>query len=148
MRKLAKVAIGIGSLGMKGYDLLDTETGESIPFYADYLHTIISEQVANQKRSQNTIDAIAAEMSQSPMLRTIVFCGIGALLPILRAANINVGEDFNNICHMCWAIFSRSDCVEAIKAHFAEQNVRALNKVIALLEVQSTADEVQPQISL
>lgn len=62
MRKLAKVAIGIGSLGMKGYDLLDTETGESIPFYADYLHTIISEQVANQKRSQNTIDAIAADL--------------------------------------------------------------------------------------
>lgn len=93
-----------------------------------------------------SVDAIAAEMSQSPMLRTIVFCGIGALLPILRAANINVGEDFNNICHMCWSIFSRPDCVEAIKVHFAEQNMRALNKVIALLEVQSTSDEVEPQI--
>ncbi|MFE8731005.1 hypothetical protein, partial [Aeromonas hydrophila] len=42
--------------------LLDTETGESIPFYADYLHKIISEQVANQRRSQNTIDAIAADL--------------------------------------------------------------------------------------
>jgi integrase len=60
--KFKKVGISIGSLGMKTYDLLDPETGQSVPFYADYLQKIISEQVANRKQSQNTIDAISNDL--------------------------------------------------------------------------------------
>ena len=38
VKKYLKVAFEIGPLGMKLYDLLDPDTGESVPFYADYLH--------------------------------------------------------------------------------------------------------------
>ncbi|ELC9522619.1 site-specific integrase [Vibrio alginolyticus] len=57
-----KVTIGVGSLGMKTYDLLNVETGESVPFYAEYLRKIVTRQVANQKQAQNTIDAVANDL--------------------------------------------------------------------------------------
>ncbi|HIF9276597.1 TPA: tyrosine-type recombinase/integrase [Photobacterium damselae] len=57
-----KVSIEVGSLGIKTYDLLNVETGESVPFYAEYLRKIVTRQVANQKQAQNTIDAIANDL--------------------------------------------------------------------------------------
>ena len=62
VKKYLKVAFEIGPLGMKLYDLLDPDTGESVPFYADYLHKKASEQITNRKQSQNSIDAIASDL--------------------------------------------------------------------------------------
>lgn len=47
---------------MKTYDLLDLKTGESVPFYAEYLHKTIQEQILNRKQAQNTIDALASDL--------------------------------------------------------------------------------------
>ena len=81
-----------------------------------------------------SIAAIADEMNQSPMLRTIVFGGISALVPIIERAGIPIGRDYNSICHMCWSIFSRPECVEAIQGHFRELSRQAVAMAIAELE--------------
>lgn len=62
MRKLAKVRVELDTLGMASYELLDVESGETVPFYSDYLHKLISNQISGRKQSQNTIDAIANDL--------------------------------------------------------------------------------------
>jgi integrase len=62
MIKFKKIAVEISSFGMTSYDLLHPDTAQSLPFYAEYLHKIIRDQVANRKQSQNTIDAIATDL--------------------------------------------------------------------------------------
>ncbi|KYF78025.1 hypothetical protein BE11_15550 [Sorangium cellulosum] len=88
---------------------------------------------------QKSIVDIASDLNRSPVARTIVFGGIGALLKVVRDAGIDVGDGFTNICHMCWSIFSRKDCVEAIDAHFVRLNMEALQRALTLLEAQGTA---------
>lgn len=63
MIKFKKVDVHIESFGMKSYDLLHPQTAQSVPFYADYLYKLISDQVANRKQAQNTIDAVASDLN-------------------------------------------------------------------------------------
>ena len=89
-----------------------------------------------------SIRDIAVSMNNSPLLRTIVFGGISSLLPIVEKAGINIGRNYNSICHLCWTIFSRKDCVEAIKEYFSELQRKALLSAIEQLE-KKISKEVQ-----
>ncbi len=80
---------------------------------------------------ENTIDEIASYMQRSPLLRVLVFHGIGALRPILERAGISLGEEFANICHMCFEIFSRPEHYEIIQDYFDGEIVAALDRVVA-----------------
>ena len=79
---------------------------------------------------ENSIDEIARFMSHSPLLRVVVFQGIGAMRPILEAAGIRIGDRFANICHMCFEIFSRPERYEVIHEYFDGQVVAALNRAL------------------
>ncbi|MEZ4298033.1 MAG: SPASM domain-containing protein [Polyangiaceae bacterium] len=76
---------------------------------------------------------IADAMNRSPMLRTIVFGGIGALVPVLESAGIQLGADHSSICHLCWSIFSSPEKVEVIRAHFEDRKNAAVRNAIELL---------------
>ena len=78
-------------------------------------------------------------MNRSPMLRVIVFRGIGALVPAIREAGIDIGDDFNSICHMCWTIFSDRRQVEAIENYFVELRRKAIKDAIRRLEAEPVA---------
>jgi MoaA/NifB/PqqE/SkfB family radical SAM enzyme len=82
----------------------------------------------------HSITDVATSMNQSPMLRTVVFQGISALIPILERKGIEVSRDTTNICSLCWSIFSRPECVAAIKEHFSESQIKALQAAIYYLE--------------
>lgn len=81
-----------------------------------------------------SIVEIAERMNRSPVVRMIVFRGIRSLLPILAEAGIDIGDKFNNICHMCWSIFSRKENAQAIEAWFERASVRSLERVVRALE--------------
>ncbi len=80
---------------------------------------------------EKPIDEIASYMQRSPLLRVLVFQGVGAMRPILEQAGIDVGKDFANICHMCFAIFSRRERYQIIHEYFDAQIVAALNRALA-----------------
>ncbi len=83
---------------------------------------------------EQSIVAIARSLDRSPMLRTIVFGGVAALIPILREAGIKMDASYNSICHMCWSVFSRPECTNALRAYFDDLQQRALLRAVAHLE--------------
>jgi len=83
-------------------------------------------------KRQSIVD-VAEAISSSPVIRTLVFQGIGAIRDIVEARGVQVGQDYNSICHLCWSIFSRRECVEAVKDHFFERQRQAIDEVLSLL---------------
>lgn len=73
---------------------------------------------------ERSVVAIAAEMSASPLLRRIVFEGVGSLVPLLEHAGVTVADPHSSICSLCWSLFSRDDCVTALRALFPEEPFR------------------------
>ncbi|HEY8378365.1 MAG TPA: radical SAM protein [Nannocystis sp.] len=89
---------------------------------------------------------IAERMNRSPVVRLIVFRGIRSLVPILTEAGIDIGDNFNNICHMCWSIFSRKENAQAIDAWFERAALRNIERVVRLLESEAAeAPEEVPE---
>ncbi|MBS1301973.1 radical SAM/SPASM domain-containing protein [Loktanella sp. SALINAS62] len=65
------------------------------------------------------LDQIVERMQGSPLLRALVFEGLGSLLPILDRAGFAPPKDgYTSICHMCWAVFRDPERSAAIRAHF------------------------------
>lgn len=91
------------------------------------------EYVFGNVRAQALPD-IVARMNASPMLRTVVFGGIGALFPILEAAGLAPRRDASSICHACWSIFSDPAAVQVLREHFEQPHRRALRAALARLE--------------
>lgn len=94
-------------------------------------------------REKSMVQIVDA-MNRSPMLRTIVFNGIGSLLPILESAGIQTGRDYNSICHMCWSIFSSPESVRAIKEHFEGRQLVAIRRAIEQLQARPAAAGGEP----
>lgn len=87
---------------------------------------------------EDSLTAIAERLNRSPVVRTVVFSGIAALVPLLERAGIDVGREYNGICHMCWSIFSNPDCVQALDAELDRATQRALSRVLQRLETART----------
>jgi MoaA/NifB/PqqE/SkfB family radical SAM enzyme len=76
------------------------------------------------------ISIIAERMNSSPMLRTIVFYGISALIPILKENGVKIDEKcYANICTMCWSIFSNEKYVQIISEYFDNATKRAIENL-------------------
>lgn len=65
-----------------------------------------------------SITNIVQHMNKSLLLRVLVFQGPGSLVPILEDAGVNVGRNYNTICHLCWAIFKNKKNYELISNYF------------------------------
>lgn len=64
------------------------------------------------------ITSIYQRMNNDPLLRVLVFYGIGAFVPLLDERDSFKEKDYSNICHLCWDIFSNPTRVAQIKEHF------------------------------
>ena len=76
-----------------------------------------------------SIVAIAERMNRSPLVRTLVFSGVASFIPLLERAGIDVGRDYDGICHLCWSIFSDKERVEAIEAAIRDAQQRAIRRI-------------------
>lgn len=76
---------------------------------------------------------IADRINADPIARTVVFRGVEALLPVLRRAGVDIGEEFKNMCQLCWNIFSSERCVEVLKNHVAAVRERAFQRLVSAL---------------
>lgn len=88
-----------------------------------------------------SLPEIVASMNGSPMLRLIVFRGIRSLVPVIEAAGLEMGDDYNSICHMCWSIFSNRERVAAIDKYFDDLRQRAIRDAIGRLEQTMASQE-------
>ena len=68
---------------------------------------------------------IVRTMERSAVLRQIVFEGIASLVPLIEGAGVDLGKDYSSICSLCWNIFSRDDCVAALRGHFPDESFTA-----------------------
>ena len=73
-------------------------------------------QIGNIK--DEPIDEIFNVMNSSLLVRTLVFYGPGALVPILEEEGVNIGRDYSTICDLCWTIFSNQRNAEIIESFF------------------------------
>lgn len=77
------------------------------------------------------IDIIAKNMNSLPLLRLIAFCGVKALLPILKESGIVLEKtDFTSMCTMCWNIFSNKDYVDILSKYFNDAIIKAIDDLI------------------
>lgn len=104
--------------------------GDVFPCCAGFDQT--REYVVGNIRASSIL-AIAEQMNRDPIIRRLVFLGASALLPILREAGFQVGVNFQNICHLCWTIFSNPAHVVALKQHADDVSLRQIGALIGLL---------------
>lgn len=97
-------------------NLTITPTGDVSPCCAGLDHT--EAQLCGNVR-ERSLASIVAGMNASPLLRTLVFGGVSRLRPILEDRGITLDAEYQNICHMCWSIFSDPASVQVLKSHFA-----------------------------
>ncbi|MEO1145911.1 MAG: radical SAM protein [Cyanobacteria bacterium J06638_22] len=81
-----------------------------------------------------SISNIYSVMNNSRLLRTLVFQGVGAFVPILEAHGFILDQSFGNICNLCWNIFSNAEYSKIIKDHFKDLDEIANNKLLSALE--------------
>lgn len=80
---------------------------------------------------EQSIEEIARYMQRSPLLRVLVFQGIGAFRPILEQAGLRLDDQYANICHMCFDLFSSPDRSAAVHEYFDHQVSAALGRALA-----------------
>lgn len=84
---------------------------------------------------EDSIARIAKRMNRSALLRTIVFGGVGSLVPVLESCGHEVPrQDFSSICHLCWWLFSNEDRAKAVSSYFQRaqsgERARILNELM------------------
>ncbi len=85
--------------------------------------------------NDTSIVEIASNMNSSPLVRSIVFQGISSLVPILSNRGYKIEENqYTNICHLCWTLFSNEAYVDSIKEHYLEESKKAIEVAIDFLE--------------
>lgn len=98
---------------------------------------------------ERSIEDIVDRLNRSALVRTIVFHGVASLLPLLERQGIDMGREYNGICHLCWSIFSRPDCVQAIQRELDLGTRRALTLAIQRLEARpESSDPTSPSEAL
>jgi MoaA/NifB/PqqE/SkfB family radical SAM enzyme len=81
-----------------------------------------------------SIAVIAARMNRDPIVRLLVFGGAASLLPILKQRGLDLGDEFDSMCHLCWTVLSDARAVELLRRHAEDAAVRSLERVAAALE--------------
>ncbi|EJV0606201.1 hypothetical protein CGI74_05935 [Vibrio parahaemolyticus] len=80
------------------------------------------------------------KMNSSSFLRTLVFYGVGAFVPILERSEIKMGRDYQNICHLCWNIFSDDNKSLIVKSYFKKLDLDIQSRVISTISDISSGD--------
>lgn len=104
--------------------------GNVFPCCAGFDQT--KEYVLGNVRTESIVD-IARRIDADPIVRTVVFRGVSALLPILDAAGVAPDGRAKNMCELCWSIFSSPERVHALRQHSRRAVARALAKTLDAL---------------
>jgi MoaA/NifB/PqqE/SkfB family radical SAM enzyme len=85
--------------------------------------------------NQEPLDTIVQRMNNDPLIRRIVFSGIGSLIPILQKSGVDIGNDYHNICHLCWTLFSNPQYTDIISNYFEDRKRQVLIRLIEEFEI-------------
>ncbi len=88
--------------------------------------------VGNVKKE--SLKDIVTYMNNDPLIRKIVFSGIQSLVPILEKEGHKIGDQYNNICHLCWTIFSNKEYTSTIQDYMNKRKLESLKKYLHNLE--------------
>lgn len=83
---------------------------------------------------KESIGTIAERINRDPLIRKLVFSGIGSLTQILLENGYDIGKDYFSVCHLCYMIFSNPEYAACIREAFQERKRNALSKIILQFE--------------
>lgn len=124
---------GGGALGASCHSVLNLTVNAKGDVYPCCAGADQTESLAFGNINQRSISDIFKDMDRSALLRTLVFSGVGAFIPILEDAGVIFEEKHRNICHMCWDIFSVPSYANIIFNHFQKIQMIAKNTALAAL---------------
>jgi len=127
---------GIGGACHATLNLTVNSFGEVFPCCAGFDQT--KSYLFGNIHSESIV-TIAERINSDPIARTIVFGGVSSLLPILKRAGIDLGDNYSNICHLCWTIFSSDKSVAALRAHVEARRQSALEDALKWLKAAVAA---------
>lgn len=80
---------------------------------------------------ERSLSDIVAKMRRSPLLRTVVFQGVSALLPLLNDCQSMQKKKYASMCHLCFDIFSDEKKTSIIEQYFDEKIGAALIRAVS-----------------
>lgn len=83
---------------------------------------------------EDNLGSIVERMNNDPLIRKIVFSGIRSLVPILQENGHDIGDDFFNICQLCFTIFSNPEYTQTIQNALENRKHQSLTRLIEELE--------------
>ncbi len=95
----------------------------------DQTNTYVIGNVINE-----SLGTIVERMNKDPLIRKLVFSGIGSLIPILLEKGYDMGKDYFSICHLCYTIFSTPEYADCIRETYNERKRNALSRLILQFE--------------
>lgn len=87
--------------------------------------------------AQEPLTSIVERMNRDPLIRKIVFTGVKSLIPILKKNGHDIGDDFFNICHLCYTIFSNPEYAQTIQDSLEDSKRNALINLVEKFEKYS-----------
>lgn len=84
--------------------------------------------------NEENLDVIVERMNDDPLIRKVVFSGIRSLVPILQQNGHDIGDDFFNICQLCYTIFSNPEYVETLQNDMDNRKRATLARVVEMFE--------------
>lgn len=82
----------------------------------------------------DSIVNIVSSMGQDPLIRALIFNGIGFLIDILRELGIEYNNESAHMCSVCRELFSQQTYIELLEQHFFNAQERGFQKAIDYLE--------------
>ncbi|MCU6708715.1 radical SAM protein [Paenibacillus sp. J5C_2022] len=92
---------------------------------------------------EERLDTIVERMNNDPLVRKIVFSGIRSLVPILQESGHDIDDQYFNICHLCYTIFSTPEYVESLQEYMDNRKRESLTRIVAQLEQAAGSQEGQ-----
>lgn len=93
--------------------------------------------------NEDRLESIVERMNDDPLIRKIVFSGIRSLVPILQESGHDIGEDYFNICHLCYTIFSNPDYVASLQETMDNRKRQSLARIVDQFEQLAASQEGQ-----
>jgi len=101
----------------------------------------MTESLASGNVNRESLETALFKMRTDRTIRQVIHAGTGSLVPIIQ--DLGYGDRlrprYTSICHLCWDVFKDNELAAALRAHFADEQVQEMAKLLeaALPRVQT-----------
>lgn len=92
----------------------------------------MTESLSSGNVNVDSLEKILFKLRTDRTIRQIIHGGTGSLLPIIHELGYSdrLRERYSSICHLCWDVFKDPELADALRAHFADEQVADMLKLL------------------